>query len=130
MTDTTTEAPARQTASCTRDLAVARIAATALPAPQVVVTASDVRHGKPDPEPYLLGAARMGVEPGACLVVEDAASGVASGRAAGCRTLGVLSGQTENELDADLVFPSLADVRFESRPDGVWLFAATARPHS
>lgn len=114
--------------SCTRDLAAARITVTRMPVPRVVVTATDVRHGKPDPEPYLLGAARMGVDPRSCLVVEDAASGVASGRAAGCRTLGVLSGQTEDELDADVVVPSLADVRFETRPDGVWVLPAEADP--
>ncbi|WP_233153305.1 HAD family hydrolase, partial [Kineosporia sp. R_H_3] len=48
--------------SCTRLLAHARIAAAGLVAPGVVVTASDVTHGKPDPEPFVLGARRLGAE--------------------------------------------------------------------
>ncbi|MEK8225961.1 HAD-IA family hydrolase [Oerskovia sp. M15] len=71
--------------SCTRPLAAARIAAAGLVPPAVVVTADDVTHGKPDPDPFLLGAERLGVDPSRCLVVEDAPVGVASGRAAGAR---------------------------------------------
>jgi HAD superfamily hydrolase (TIGR01509 family) len=48
------------------------------------VTAEDVRRGKPDPEPYLLAAARVGVDPKRCLVHEDAPSGIRSALAAGC----------------------------------------------
>ena len=49
-----------------------------------VVTADDVAAPKPAPEPYLLAAARLGVAPQRCLAVEDALSGIASARAAGC----------------------------------------------
>lgn len=105
--------------SCTAPLARARIAATGISAPSVVVTASEVVVGKPDPEPYLLGARRLGVDPARCLVVEDAPAGLASGRAAGAATLAVVTTHAADELDADLVVGSLADVRFVAGPDGV-----------
>lgn len=54
---------------------------------ETLVTAEDVRRGKPDPEPYLLAAARLGLEPGRCVVLEDSLNGVRSGRAAGCRVV-------------------------------------------
>ena len=46
-------------------------------------------NGKPDPEPYLAAAAALGVEPSACLAIEDSPTGAASALAAGCATLGV-----------------------------------------
>lgn len=61
----------------------ARLAAAGLPCPDVVVTGSDVTHGKPDPEPYLLAAQRLHIPIGQCLVIEDSAAGVAAARAAG-----------------------------------------------
>ncbi|MGO1339487.1 MAG: HAD-IA family hydrolase, partial [Cellulosimicrobium funkei] len=84
--------------SCTRPLAAARMAASGLVAPSVVVTADDVAHGKPDPDPFLLGAERLGVDPARCLVVEDAPAGVASARAAGCAVLVVTGTHTADEL--------------------------------
>lgn len=54
-----------------------------------LVTASDIRRGKPDPEPYLMGAAAIRLAPQDCVVIEDAASGTRSGKAAGCRVLAV-----------------------------------------
>jgi HAD superfamily hydrolase (TIGR01509 family) len=56
---------------------------------QVVVTGEEVRRGKPDPEPYLTAAARLGVDPASCVVVEDSPSGVGSGLAAGCAVVAV-----------------------------------------
>lgn len=105
--------------SCTRPLAVVRIAATGLPAPAVVVTASDVVIGKPDPAPYLLAAARLGVDPAHCLVVEDAPAGLAAGRAAGCATLAVTTTHPADVLDADLVVADLGRVRFTAGSAGV-----------
>jgi beta-phosphoglucomutase-like phosphatase (HAD superfamily) len=49
----------------------------------VIVGAEDYSHGKPDPEPFLIAAARLGVQPGACLVFEDADAGIAAAEAAG-----------------------------------------------
>jgi mannitol-1-/sugar-/sorbitol-6-phosphatase len=74
-------------------LAAARLAAAGI-TPPVLVTVDDVGAGKPDPEGYLLAAARLGVDPARCLVVEDSAPGVAAGRAAGAAVaaLKVLAG--------------------------------------
>lgn len=99
--------------SCTRDLADARIGAAQLPSPEVVVTVDDVTHGKPDPEPFLTAAARLGVDPADCLVVEDAPMGLQAARSAGCATLAVTTTTPAEELDADLVVADLSQVRFE-----------------
>jgi mannitol-1-/sugar-/sorbitol-6-phosphatase len=68
--------------SCVLRLAHARIDAAGLAVPDVLVTADQVARGKPAPDPYLLAAERLGVDPVACLVLEDAPSGIAAGRAA------------------------------------------------
>ncbi|SDO46423.1 sugar-phosphatase [Nakamurella panacisegetis] len=104
--------------SATRALATARIAAAGLTAPAVVVTFDDVSNGKPDPEPFLIGAARLGVDPARCLVVEDAPAGIAAGRAAGCMTLAVTTTSTREELDADLVVDRLTEVSIVRGADG------------
>ena len=52
--------------------------------PATLVCADEISRGKPDPEPYLLGAQRLGVEPADCVVLEDAPAGeIAAGKAAG-----------------------------------------------
>ncbi|MFD8568738.1 HAD family hydrolase [Streptomyces sp. NPDC059639] len=66
-----------------------RFARTGLPVPKVVVDAAAVTEGKPSPVPYLQAAAEMGAEPGNCLVIEDAPSGVQSGLRAGMTVWGV-----------------------------------------
>jgi sugar-phosphatase len=104
-------------------LARARIQVSGLTAPDVVVTASDVVHGKPSPDPYVLAAQRLGVDPGACLVVEDAPAGLAAARAAGCATLAVTTTTAYADLvadpNADAVVPTLAYVRAVVGDDGV-----------
>jgi sugar-phosphatase len=93
------------------ELATARLHAAGLPVPAHIVTADDVTQGKPAPEPYLLGAARLGVAPARCLVVEDAPAGVQAGDSAGIRVLGVGSTHTPAELlavGATVVVPRLA----------------------
>jgi mannitol-1-/sugar-/sorbitol-6-phosphatase len=97
-------------------LSSARIAAAGLARPAVVVTADDVSLGKPDPAPYLMGAAKLGFPPERCLVVEDAPAGVISARAAGCPVVGVLT--THTELDAPSV-RTLAEVRFTPVDGGI-----------
>jgi len=86
--------------SGSRPLVRARLRAAGLRAPAVVVTIDDVERGKPAPDPYLLGAARLGVAAGACLVVEDAPAGVAAGVAAGAAVWGVETTHTAAELRA------------------------------
>lgn len=99
--------------SCERELAEVRIVAAGLPRPTVVVTASDVSHGKPGPEPYELGASLLGLSPGDCIVVEDAPAGLVSGRAAGAGAVVAVLGTTPAEVlakDADVVLESVADI--------------------
>jgi HAD superfamily hydrolase (TIGR01509 family) len=55
----------------------------------VVVAGDEVEHGKPAPDMFLLAAARLGVRPSACVVIEDSPPGVQAGRAAGMFTLAV-----------------------------------------
>ncbi|MCC5480995.1 HAD family hydrolase, partial [Streptomyces barringtoniae] len=66
-----------------------RFLRTGLPVPGLIVDAAAVEEGKPSPVPYLRAAARLGAEPGDCLVVEDAPSGVRSGLRAGMTVWGV-----------------------------------------
>jgi mannitol-1-/sugar-/sorbitol-6-phosphatase len=76
--------------SATRTLAEVRLRVTHLWEHVAhLVTASDIQHGKPDPEPYLKGAAAIHLAPQDCVVIEDAPSGTRSGKAAGCRVLAV-----------------------------------------
>ncbi len=75
--------------SGSRRLATSRLDAIGLPVPEVFVTADDVDEGKPAPDPYLLGAQRLGVEPADCVVVEDAPAGVLAARRAGMRVIAV-----------------------------------------
>jgi mannitol-1-/sugar-/sorbitol-6-phosphatase len=81
-------------------LARLRLAAAGLLVP-VLITVEDVRAGKPDPEGYLLAARTLAVEPGRCLVVEDAEPGVLAGQAAGA-TVAALKGVPADLAIADL----------------------------
>jgi HAD superfamily hydrolase (TIGR01509 family) len=66
----------------------------------VIVTADDVRLGKPDPQVYLEAARRLGAPPAACLVFEDSLVGVVAARRAGMRAVGVTTAHTDSELRA------------------------------
>ncbi len=66
-----------------------RLYCAGLPLPNVLVGAEAVVNGKPDPEPYLLGAVRLGVPPARCLVFEDAPAGIESALRAGCTVVQV-----------------------------------------
>ena len=90
-----------------------------VPIPPVVVTAEMVLHGKPNPEPYTLGAKLLGFSPAECLVIEDAPAGINAGKEAGCRVLAVASSHHADELSkADWVIPSLTEVMVAHRTDG------------
>ncbi|MDQ1293587.1 MAG: hypothetical protein QG608_1468 [Actinomycetota bacterium] len=78
-----------------------------------VVSGEEVTCGKPDPEPYLTAAARLGVDPAACVAIEDSRPGTASARAAGT---GVLRVQQRISLPATpglRVVPSLEGIGLE-----------------
>jgi mannitol-1-/sugar-/sorbitol-6-phosphatase len=107
--------------SCTRPLFEARWARTGLPVPAGLVTADQVSRGKPDPEPYLLGAERLGVAPAGAIVIEDSIGGLRSGAAAGSATIAVTSTTPAGDLAplADALVTSLDDL--ELRVDGTEL---------
>ncbi len=81
-------------------LARARLTRAGLPIPRVLITAEQVSQGKPAPDPYLAGAARLGLPVERCIVIEDAPAGVTSGVAAGMRVVGVGSTHSCAELPA------------------------------
>ncbi|GAB2507632.1 HAD-IA family hydrolase [Paramicrobacterium agarici] len=99
--------------SCTLALADVRITASGIPRPDSLVTFDDVVAGKPDPEPFETGAARLGAHPSDCVAFEDAPAGLASARAAGCFTVGLPGTHTPDQLDADLVLASLDQLSVE-----------------
>jgi mannitol-1-/sugar-/sorbitol-6-phosphatase len=82
------------------------------PEPFALVTADDVRRGKPDPEAYLMVAERLGVVPAACVVVEDAPAGVAAAHAAGMRAVAVRTTHDPDALSAaDAIVPAIGALR-------------------
>ncbi|MET8580568.1 HAD-IA family hydrolase [Streptomyces collinus] len=97
-------------------LSTARMAAAGLPLPEVRVTAESVGASKPDPEGFLKGAAELGVAPADCVVFEDSGAGVAAGKAAGMRVVGV--GPRAGVHGPDVVVPDLTHVRVETAADG------------
>lgn len=98
--------------SGTRPLAEARLKYVGLPIPSTMVTASDITRGKPDPEPYLKGAAALCVPAKECVVLEDAPSGVRAGNAAGARVIAIPTTYPREEIAmADYVVERLSDLR-------------------
>ena len=101
--------------SATRALAEVRLRAAGLwQHVHRIVTASDIQHGKPDPEPYQKGAIALGFAPGDCIVIEDAPSGTLSGKAAGCRVLAVRTTTEDRALlaaGADWIINDCASLR-------------------
>ncbi|MFJ8084563.1 sugar-phosphatase [Streptomyces sp. SAI-170] len=93
--------------SATRRLAEARLDAVGI-LPKTLITADEVTRGKPDPEPYLLAARQLGVDPADCVVFEDAPAGLTAGRAAGMRTVALATTHRAEQLDADLVVGDLS----------------------
>jgi sugar-phosphatase len=98
-----------------RPVAELRIRHTCLPTPSVLVTADQVRHGKPHPEGFLTAAERLGLDPAQCVVVEDAPPGIEAAHAAGMRVVAIASTYDRKALiGADAVLPALSSLRIES----------------
>ncbi|GGP19808.1 HAD family hydrolase [Silvimonas iriomotensis] len=76
--------------SASRAIAQAKLRAAGLPVPDLLVSSDDVENGKPHPEPYLKGAALLGLPPSRCVVFEDAEAGIRSGHAAGMNVVAIL----------------------------------------
>ncbi len=95
-------------------LASARLRYCGFPVPDVLVTADDVTNGKPDPEPYLKGAARLGFAAKDCVVFEDAPAGIQAGRAAGMKVIGMASTYARPELrSADAVVEGFQQINLQ-----------------
>lgn len=84
-------------------VAHARHKAAGLPAPAVFITAENVKRGKPEPDAYLLGAEKLGLAAGECVVVEDAPAGILAGLNAGSAVIA---------MNAPADTPRLAEVTF------------------
>jgi mannitol-1-/sugar-/sorbitol-6-phosphatase len=101
--------------SATRQLAEVRLRAAALwDHVHAIVTADDIRRGKPDPEPYQKGAAALNLPSSDCVVIEDAPAGTRAGKAAGSRVIAVRTTTPDQELlvaGADWVVNDCSAVR-------------------
>ncbi len=82
--------------------------------PEKIITGLDVKIGKPNPEPYLMGMQKAGTEPWETIVIENAPKGVRSAHSAGCFTIAVNTGPLPDSVlwdeGADLVFPDMASL--------------------
>ncbi|MFD8195563.1 HAD-IA family hydrolase [Streptomyces wuyuanensis] len=108
--------------SATRRLAEARLAEVGV-RPKTLIAADDITRGKPDPEPFLLAARTLGVDPARCVVFEDAPAGLAAGRAAGMTTVALTTTHAPSELVADIVVPDLSAVSAQATAHGVEIVA-------
>ena len=79
---------------------------------KATTNAKEITHGKPHPEVFLNAAAKMGLAPVACVVIEDAPAGVQAGKAAGCAVIGITGTVSRRHLaGADLVVASLRELK-------------------
>jgi sugar-phosphatase len=116
--------------SCTRRLAEVRIKAAGLPVPQNFVTSNDITNGKPHPEPYLKGAAMLGIRPQDCVVVEDAPAGIKAGKAADAKVIAFTTTAqipALREAGADWIVNNCADIRLLSFTPGLTLSVADSQ---
>ncbi len=98
--------------SGTRHLASTRLQLAGIPVPKVMITAEDVANGKPHPEPYLKGAQLLGVNPGECLVIEDAPAGIQSAHSGGMKVIALASTYPALALgEAEVVVEKLAQIQ-------------------
>ena len=114
--------------SGTRTVAEFRLRHTRLRVPSVMICANEIARGKPDPEGYLVAAARLGESPADCIVIEDAPSGIAAARAAGMRVVGIASTfPAERLAGADAVVERLADLNVITEENSIRIEIATPR---
>src|SRR6185437_14445115 len=92
----------------------------------VIVCGADVMNPKPDPEPYLLGAKLLEVDPRCCVALEDSPNGVSSALAAGCVTIAVPGLVPIEDRSGLQIVGSLAELSLER----LWELVAAERPVS
>lgn len=109
--------------ACNRPLAEARIRSGGLlkdgvSLPDVMITAEQIRKGKPDPEGYLKAAEALGIAPHRCVVFEDAPFGIEAGLAAGMAVVGLATTFAPEQLQATVCVPNLETVQVEAQSTG------------
>jgi sugar-phosphatase len=109
--------------SGSRALAAARLRRAGLPIPATLVTADDVTHGKPAPEPYQAAAERMGLTAARCVVIEDSPAGIEAAQTAGMPVIAITTTHSREELPgANLgdgcVIDRLSDLRVSAGSEG------------
>ena len=108
--------------SATERLARVRLAAGGIAVPERLVSADQVTVGKPNPQPFLTGAALLGFRPEQCVVFEDSSSGAQAGRAAGCTVVATTFSHPIGMLDAaHYVVTDLTGVEVYSTSEGLVL---------
>jgi len=115
--------------SCTRPLALVRLRAAGLPIPEKLITSTDIVNGKPHPEPYLKGAALLGVAAADCLVIEDAPAGIRAGKSANAKVLALQTTERDELLraaGADWIVKDCASVQVDGTDsrDGISLLVS------
>ncbi len=96
--------------SGSQELARARLKRAGLPIPDTLISGDDVKRGKPAPDPYLLGAKRMGVTIAQCVVIEDSPAGIVAAKSAGMKVIGIASTHSRQELACEIVADQLSDL--------------------
>jgi sugar-phosphatase len=105
--------------SCNRSLAELRLGAGDVPLPHVFVVSEDVNIGKPAPDGYRLGAKRLGLDPAACIVFEDAPAGIAAAYAAGATVVALTTTHAPEQLrHVAAMIADFSDVRVAARDGG------------
>jgi len=104
--------------SCGRDLARLRLDSAGVPIPDIMMVAEEVKRGKPAPDGYRMGAERLGYAPADCVVFEDAPAGVAAGKAAGARVVGVTTSHAAGDLPGvDATIADFSGIYIRSQQD-------------
>jgi mannitol-1-/sugar-/sorbitol-6-phosphatase len=110
--------------SATRPLAESRLRVAGLPIPKFFLTSNDIVNGKPDPEPYLKGAALLGLSASDCVVVEDVPAGIRSGKGAGARVIAFTTTVATSELraaGADWILPNCSAIKLDDSDESLAL---------
>src|SRR5262249_14983296 len=88
------------------------------PLPRKMITSNDIQHGKPNPDPYLKGAALLGFPAEECIVLEDVPAGVRAGKSAGARVVAFTTTVPALALEqagADWILKDCAHMRLSDR---------------
>src|SRR6266513_1262519 len=109
-----------------RALATSRLRFAKLPIPRVLISADDVKRGKPDPEPYLTAAAKLGFSPHDCIVIEDAPYGIQAAHSGGMQAIAVAGTYPIEQLHgAEFLVRNVGEIRAKFSGERVTLICTT-----